>query len=192
VIRRRIVSRAPLGIAAVLAVPVFFVSLMAFSLAVERASVTHEGGVVVYHIEHGWQEWRIWALALVPALIVLLAGGIASFIRRGVYGSALAAVLTLIVVDHPLDRWAARHTRRFPLGEDLFPDKQVGNILNRAEWEQSARHTALSMSHWVFGLAAAIALVPALLELRRRLVPDAPPVAPPPEIASAPPGATRP
>jgi hypothetical protein len=158
-------TRAALGLAAFLAVPLFLSSLMASSLAIEKP-----------HIVNGHQfpptsatEVRIWLLALVPPTILLLVGVLAIALgRHGLYVSAVAAIVLVLAVTHNLDKWTRRHTLRFPLGVDLIgANSPAGNKLDPGQWEQSARETSLSLGHWTIGLAAAAIVIAAVLEFRR-------------------------
>jgi hypothetical protein len=73
------------------------------------------------------------------------------------------------VLPHRLDTWQKHHTARYPRGEDLIRDKWSNNLLNRGEWESSARETIVSLQKWMIGLAILFALGFALAgELRRR------------------------
>ena len=71
-------SKAPLGLAALLSITLFFATLMASSLAIDRPRVVHRlrHGKVVLHYEQSSNatEAKIWALALVPVAILLLVG----------------------------------------------------------------------------------------------------------------------
>jgi hypothetical protein len=174
-------TRAPLGLAAFLSVPLFLSSLMASSLAIEKP-----------HVVHGHEfppttatELRIWLLALVPSLILLLAGGLAIALgRHGLYVSAVAAIVLVLLVTHDLDKWTRRHTLRFPLGVDLIgANNAAGNKLDPGQWEQSARGASLSLGHWTIALAGAAILIAAVLEFRRvrRVATTYTP--PPPEVA---------
>lgn len=165
--------RAPLAVAGLLAAPLFFVSLMAFSLAVERPAVRHvlRQGVLVtrYGSPTDSTEARIWLLALALSAAIVLVGVAAMLVRGvGVFAVCLATVAAALAVTQPLDRWTSRHTARFPDGADLIADPSPSNSLLRGEWEQAARDTALSLAHWTIVLAAVIAAVAALLMLRRR------------------------
>jgi Flp pilus assembly protein TadB len=174
-------TRAPIGLAAFLSVPLFFSALMASSLAIEKP-----------HIVHGHElppttatEVRIWLLALVAPAILLLVGVLAIALgRHGLYVSAVAAIVLVLAVTHNLDQWTRRHTLRFPLGVDLIgANNAAGNKLDPGQWEQTARETSLSLGHWAIGLAAAAIVIAALLEFRRvrRLATAYQP--PPPEVA---------
>jgi hypothetical protein len=185
--RLRIAGRAPLAVAAFLAIPLFFASLLAFSLALERT-----------HREHGalagttsTLEAKIWAVALVPSLAVVVVGVIAMVSRHGLYASAAAAIAAALLVTAPLDTWAARHTRRFPRGEDLIAANDPSNHLDRGQWEGQAKEAALSLAHWTIALAAAAALIALALEVRRRRGPVRPVPPPPPEVVEGEPRVVR-
>jgi hypothetical protein len=174
-------TRAALGLAAFLAVPLFFSSLMASSLAVEKP-----------HVVNGRQfppttatEVRIWLLALVAPAILLLVGVVAIALgRHGLYVSGVAAIVLVLMVTHDLDKWTRRHTLRFPLGVDLIgANSAAGNKLDPGQWEQSARETSLSFGHWTIALAAAAIAIAAVLEFRRVRRLGATYVPPPPEAA---------
>jgi hypothetical protein len=177
--RPPVATRAPLAVAGFLAVPLFFASLMASSLAFERV-----------HRQHGALagttssvEGKIWAAALVPSLILVGVGVLATMWRHGLFVACAAAVALALAVTSNLDEWARRHALRFPLGEDLIPANDPSNHLDRGQWEATAKQTALSLAHWTIALASVAALIAFMLEVRRRRgpVPPTPPL--PPEIA---------
>lgn len=175
-------TRAPLGLAAFLAVPLFLSSLMASSLAIEKPRVVHGHEFPPTSAT----EVRIWLLAFIPPLILLLVGVLAIGLgRHGLYVSAAAAIVLVLVVTHNLDKWVVRHTLRFPLGVDLIgANSPAGNKLDPGQWEQSARDTSLSLGRWTIGLAVAAILITAVFEfrrVRRAAATYAPP--PPPEVA---------
>ena len=176
--RLRHAPKSPLALAALLATPLFFASLMAMSLAVERPSVVRgkPGG------PSDATEVKIWLLALVPSLAVGVVGLAATLVRRGVLLSAAAAIAATLVVLAPLGTWERRHTARYPLGADLLPTSDSSNIFLRGEWEQTARDAAASIGHWTIALAVGAALVAVALELRGKR--KRPPVPPPPEIVT--------
>jgi hypothetical protein len=81
-------TKAPLALAGFLAIPIFFASLMATSLAIEKPRVvewSRPGGKIarIFHDPTASMEARIWLLALVAPLLVVLAGWIFSFVRYG-------------------------------------------------------------------------------------------------------------
>ena len=183
----RVVSRAPLAVAGVLATPLFFVSLMAASLAVERPAAVQvmRNGRLVTRLEQASSatEAKIWVLALVPSLFVLLAGLAATLVRHGLVIVPLASIGATLAVMQRLDEWSARHTDRFPLGADLIPVRSTTDILLPGEWEREANDTATSLGRWTIALAAAALLLVAAAAVRRRRGPVRPPPEPPPEGA---------
>jgi hypothetical protein len=171
-------SRAPLGLAGFLAVPLFFASLMAATLAVEKAHVFEwqRGGRLfrTMHPPVASMEAKIWLLALLPSLVLCLWGAIATRLPYGLYLAALGAIADSLAVTHRLALWERHHTARFPIGADLIPDSSTSSSLAKGEWEANARETAASLAHWTIALALAATLIAAALELRRRR--GAPPV----------------
>lgn len=90
-------SRAPLGIAAFLAIPLFFCSLMASTLAQEKAHKIQWQGC--HHICTVWHDptsanvARIWLWAFLPSLVLVIVGFIASRLPLGFYVSCVAAIV---------------------------------------------------------------------------------------------------
>lgn len=166
-------SRAPLGIAAFLAIPLFFCSLMASTLAQEKAHKIQWQGCqhicTVWHDPTGANVARVWLWAFVPSLVLVVVGFIASRLPLGFYVSCLGAIVVAMGVAHKTATWERHHTARFPLGEDLIPKQNTfSNLFDRGEWESDARNTALSLQHWTIGIALAAMLVMGLLWLRSR------------------------
>jgi hypothetical protein len=170
---RGVRSRAPLGIAAFIAIPLFFSSLMAASLALEKPHVLawHDGAVhhVHFHDPAGANELSIWLWALLPPLLLVLAGWAATRLPYGFYVACVAAIVDAMAVVHKTRIWAAHHTKRFPQGVDLIPHDSISNRYDPGEWEDQARHTALSLEHWTIGLALLAMFAVASLAFRRRL-----------------------
>ena len=184
-------SKAPLGLAALLSITLFFAGLMASSLAVDKPRVfeRHRQGEVVLHYEQSSNatEARIWLLALIPVGILLAVALLATLWRRGLYVVSGAAIVLSLLLPHRLDAWTARHTRRFPLGVDLISDKDPSSLAARGEWEQNARDTVISLTHWTIGIAIGAAAIVAALALLRRLRPrQAFIAAPPPAVTGEP------
>lgn len=166
-------SRAPLGIAAFLAIPLFFCSLMASTLAQEKAHKIQWQGC--HHICTAWHDptganvAHIWLWALVPSVVLVVVGFIASRIPLGFYVSCVAAIVVAMGVAHNTGTWERHHTARFPNGEDLIPKSNTfSNLFDPGEWEKDARDTALSLQHWTIGIAIAAMLVMGLLWVRSR------------------------
>jgi hypothetical protein len=185
-------SKAPLGVAGLLSITLYFAALMASSLAADKPQVferVRRGKVVLrYEQSSNATEAKIWLLALVPVGILLAVGLVAMLWRRGgLYVVSGAAIAISLLLPHRLDEWTARHTRRFPLGVDLIKDASPSNLSARGEWEQNARDTVISLAHWTIGIAIAAAVIAAGLALLRRLRPrQAFIAAPPPAVTGEP------
>ena len=185
-------SKAPLALAGLLSVTLYFAALMASSLAVDEPRVIRRlrHGKVVLHYEQSANatEAKIWLLALVPVGILLAVGVLAMLWRSGgIYVVSGAAIAISLLLPRDLDTWTARHTRRFPLGVDLINDADPSNLSSRGEWEQNARDTVISLAHWTIGIAIAAAAIVAGLALLRRLRPrQAFIAAPPPAVTGEP------
>jgi hypothetical protein len=169
-----------------MATPLFFSALMAMSLAIEKPSVQHvlKHGkpVTMLGDPTGSTEAKIWLLAFLPPVVLVLLGAGAVLLGRvGVIVSAVGAIVIATVLLVPLDGWAAAHTRRYPVGVDLLPPSAGSqDIYLRGEWEGTARTTAYQLGFATIGIGVIAILAFGLLELRRRrgLVPPPPP--PPP------------
>ena len=185
-------SKAPLGLAGLLSITLFFAGLMASSLAIDKPRVLHHvrhGKVVLrYEQSANATEAKIWLLALVPVAVLLAVGILAMLWRRGgLYVVSGAAIAISLLLPHDLGTWTARHTRRFPLGVDLIKDADPSNLSSRGEWEQNAHDTVVSLTHWTVGIAIGAAAIVAGLALLRRLSPrQAFIAAPPPAVTGEP------
>jgi len=185
-------SKAPLALAGLLSITLYFAALMASSLAADEPRVferVRRGKVVLrYEQSSNATEAKVWLLALVPVGILLAVGLVAMLWRRGgLYVVSGAAIAISLLLPHRLDEWTARHTRRFPLGVDLIRDASPSNLSSRGEWEQNARDTVISLAHWTIGIAIAAAVIAAGLALLRRLRPrQAFIAAPPPAVTGEP------
>ena len=172
---RRLVpaAKAPLALAGFLALPIFFASLMAVSLAIEKPKTfewTRRGHLIrVFHQPTASTETRIWLYSFVPPLLLVLVGGAASHLKRtGIYVVCVAAVADGLALFIRLGRWQAHHTARYPFGEDLYPDSSPSSLTNRGQWESEAAHTVHSLVGYTIGLAIAAVLITVTLEWRRR------------------------
>jgi hypothetical protein len=164
-------SRAPLGIAAFLAIPLFFCSLMASTLALEKPDKVQWQGC--HHICTVWHDpttanvARVWLWAFVPSLVLVVVGFIATRLPFGFYVSCIAGIVIAMAVVHRTGIWAVHHTLRFPQGVDLIPPSSAfSNIWDPGEWEKEARDTAISLQHWTIGIALAAMLVQTYLLVR--------------------------
>ena len=185
----RTAPKAPLAVAGILAMPLFFVGLMAMSLAVEKPGIGHTvkrgKTVLLLGDPTGTTEAKIWLLAIVPPLALVLLGVAAMLLgRSGVIVTALGAIALSIALLIPLGGWANSHAARFPLGVDLIPPnaKASQDIYLRGEWEANAKRTAEQLGIATMSVAGAAIAIFLLLEFRRRrgLVRPLPP--PPPVI----------
>lgn len=175
---RRLVppTKAPLALAGFLALPVFFASMMAVSLAIEKPQVvewSRPGGRIarIFHEPGSSLEAKIWLLSFVPALVLVLAGWLACFVPYGIYVASVAALADALALTHRLPRWESHHTARFPYGEDLLADQTNSSSLLRGQWEHNAADTARSLAHYTIALALAAIAIGVLLALRRRRAP---------------------
>jgi hypothetical protein len=187
--RLRVASKAPLAVAGILAAPLFFVGLLAFSLKIDKPSrhLTKVGKLVFGDPTKGTLD-TVYLLACAVALGVVLAGVLASLLRSrlGAVVPALASIVASVLLVFPLGTWAAEHTKRYPLGTDNIPDHSPQNLMLRGEWEQSAKTTAHQIGLATIGIAIAAIALSVALEVRRRRGTEGPVVPPPPAIMGAP------
>jgi hypothetical protein len=188
--RLRKAPKSPLAVAGILATPLFFVALMAMSLAIEKPTVHQvvSNGRTVEKLgdPSGATERAIWLLAIVPPVGLVLIGVAAMLIGRwGVIITALIAVAASAVLLVPLDTWTHEHIARYPDGVDLIPPSSTSDIYLRGEWEGRARITAEQLGVVTIVLAGVAIAIFALLEVRRRrsIVPPVPP--PPPAVVGS-------
>jgi hypothetical protein len=167
-------GRGPVAIAAVIAIPLFFSSLMAASLALEKPlKYEWKGGVhgllTTYHDPTTRNIATIWLLAAVPPLVLVAIGFVSTRVPLGFYVPCAAAIVIAMAVVHKTAVWERHHTSRYPVGVDLIPPTNPSSDkFDRGQWEHMARETALSLQHWTIGVALASALVMAGLYVRRR------------------------
>lgn len=167
-------GRSPLAIGAFIGIPLFFSSLMAATLALEKPhKYAWKGGkhglLTTWHDPTSRNVATIWLLAMVPPLVLTLIGWIATRLPLGFYVPCVAAVVIAMAVVHRTATWERHHTARYPVGVDLIPPSNAASDkFDRGQWEQMARQTSLSLQHWTIGLAIASAAVMAGLYLRRR------------------------
>jgi hypothetical protein len=167
-------SRGPLAIAAFIAIPLFFSSLMASALALEKPlKFEWKGGkhglLTTYHDPTTANVVSIWLWALLPPLVLVLIGFVAVRLPLGFYVPCAASIVIAMAVVHKTAIWERHHTARYPVGVDLIPPSNAGsNKYDPGQWEHQAQETALSLQHWTIGVALAAALVMASLYVRRR------------------------
>jgi hypothetical protein len=181
---RRGRSRSPLAIAAFIAIPLFFSSLMASTLALEKPhtiqwmccgyrpnAVPHDVFLLqtTYHDPTAGTEARIWLWGLLPPALLIVVGYVATRLPYGFYISCLAAIVDAMAVVHKTAVWERHHTHRFPNGVDLIAaNNPASNQFDPGQWERMARETALSLEHWTIALALVSILVVAGLTVKRR------------------------
>jgi hypothetical protein len=181
--RLRAASKAPLALAGILAVPIFFVALMAFALKFDKPAhnVVSTGALGLGDPTKGTLG-KIYLLSFAAAMGVVLVGVLASLLRSRLATviPAAAGIVTSILLLLPLATWAAEHAKRYPLGVDNIPPNSPQDLVLRGEWEQSARTTAHQIGFTTIGIAIAAILLSVALEIRRRRGIESPPVPPPP------------
>jgi hypothetical protein len=190
-------GRGPLAISAFIAIPLFFASLMASTLAQERPRVVEWNGahglITRWHQPSDATELRVWLWGLVPALVLVVVGWACTRIPYGWYVVCAAGIAEALAVTHKLDVWTRHHTHRFKIGVDLIPASDpTSNQYNPGEWETLARETALSLSHWTIGLALVSAGVMVALAVKRRFFARKPYIAPEEPLSVHAPDATQP
>jgi hypothetical protein len=166
-------SRAPLAIAAFIAIPLFFSSLMSSSLALEKPLkyewMRGDKLLTTWHDPTSGNVAAVWLWALVPPLVLVVIGLVATRLPLGFYVPCVAAIVIAMGVVHKTATWERHHTSRYPVGVDLIPPSNpASDKFDRGQWEHMARDTALSLEHWTIGLALVCAAVMAALWIRRR------------------------
>ena len=136
-------KRTPLNVAFILAAPLYFLSLMLASMAIDRPHIiawSHKGTLVQhFHDTAAGLEAKIWLAALIPSGLLIAVGIAAVFIRYGTYIVCAAMLVISGALPHKLDTWQRHHIARYPRGQDLKPDGWSTNLLDKGEWEQGAR-----------------------------------------------------
>jgi hypothetical protein len=158
-------SKAPLALVGLLAVPLYFASLLASSLALEKPQIIHGRE----NPPGSGAEAKIWLAALIVPGVLLAIGLVGLAVRRvGVYAPAAAGVLICLLLPRVSKGWVARHTARFPLGMDFVKDSNPSNLSSRGEWEHAAQETIVSITHWTLIIAIGAVVVSVSLAVRRR------------------------
>lgn len=187
--RFRGASKAPVAVGGILALPLFFMGLIAFALKLDKPThhLTSKGTVALGDPAKGTLG-TIYLLAFAVAAGVVVIGGLAMLFRSrlATVVPAVACIVACVVLIIPLGTWAAEHSARYPLGVDNIPPKSPQDLALRGEWEQSARTTAHQVGLVTIGLAIAAIALTVLLEVRRRRGMQGPAVPPPPEMVGAP------
>ena len=138
--RLRGTSKTPLAVAGILATPLFFVALMAFSLKLDKPShhVTKKGALVLGDPTKA-TIGKIYLLSLGVSVAIVVIGVVAMFLgsRLAIVLPALTAIVATSLLLIPLATWRDDHTARYPLGTDLIPQRDPGDLILRGEWEQN-------------------------------------------------------
>jgi hypothetical protein len=185
--RLRGAPRAPLAVAGILATPLFFVGLMAFSLKLDDPSVhVKKSGAHVLGDPTKATVWSIYLAALGVSLGMVLVGVLAMLLRSrlATIVPAVAAIVAAVLLIVPLGTWAAQHTARYPLGVDLIARSDPQDLVLRGEWEQNAKTTAHEIGLWTIAIAIAAIAITVALDVRRRRGIVGPPVPLPPEVGA--------
>ncbi|HKT43800.1 MAG TPA: hypothetical protein VJQ85_03300 [Gaiellaceae bacterium] len=192
--RLRGASKAPVAVAGILALPLFFVALLAFTLKLDKPShrLTSKGTLALADPTKG-TVGTIYLVALAVSVAVVAIGLLAMFLRSrlALVVPAVAAIVGAVLLLLPLGTWAAEHANRYPLGVDNIPQKSPQDLALRGEWEQGAKAAAHQIALVTIGLAGAAILIGVALEVRRRrgvagrVVPPSPAVAGSPEVSPA-------
>ena len=187
--RLRPASKAPVAIGGILALPLFFIGLMAFSLKLDEPShhLTKKATIALGDPTKG-TIGTVYLLALAVSVGVVLVGVVASPL-----GSRLAGV-DASPRGHPRVRSASASARHLgggaheavPPGVDNIPQSSPQDLFLRGEWEGTARTTAHQIGLVTIGLALAAIVLSVALEIRRRRGIDGPAVPPPPAVSGLP------
>lgn len=181
--RFRGASKAPVAVGGILALPLFFVGLIAFALDLDKPThqLTRKGATALGDPTKG-TVGTIYLLAFAVAAAVVVVGVLAMPMRSRLAATApaVASIVASVLLLIPLGTWAAQHTDRYPLGVDNIPQRSSQDLSLRGEWEQGARTTAHQIGLVTIGIAIAAILLCIGLEIRRRRGIEGPPPAPPP------------
>ena len=167
-------GRGALALAASLSIPLFFSSLMAATLALEKPlKYEWKGGkhglLTTWHDPTTATVARVWLWAMVPPLVLVLVGLISTRIPLGSYVACVAAIVIAMAVVHTTATWQRHHTARYPVGVDLVPPTNpASDKFARGQWERMARETSVSLERWTIGAALVSAAVMGGLAVRRR------------------------
>jgi hypothetical protein len=184
--RLRQAPRTPLAVAGILATPLFFVALMAFSLLLDEPSVevTRRGSEVLGDPLRSTVA-AIYALSFGVSGLVVVIGVLALLLPRqvAIFVPPIVAIGVSVALLLPLGAWEEEHTARFPNGVDLVPRRSPSDLILRGEWEENARRTANQIGLWTIAIAAAAIAISIALEIRRRRGVVPPPAPRPPELS---------
>ena len=162
--RLRGAAKAPIAVAGILAAPLFFVALLAFSLKLDKPSHVHGtlGGPTKGTVGTIY-------LATVAVIGALVLAGVLSMLLRSrltVIVPAGAGIVISILLLIPIGMWGSEHTKRYPLGIDNTPPKSPQDIWLRGEWEHNAQATAHQIGLVTIGIGVAVILISLALKWR--------------------------
>lgn len=162
--RLRKASRAPLAVAGILAAPLFFVALMAFSLKFDKPA----GSTPNLADPTKGTVLTIYLVALAVAGALVLVGALSSLWRSrlAIVVPAGAGIVVSILLMIPLGTWAAEHTSRYPRGIDNVPQRSAQDIWLPGEWEHNAQTTAHQIGLVAIGIGVAAILISLVLRWR--------------------------
>jgi beta-lactamase regulating signal transducer with metallopeptidase domain len=153
-------------VAGILAAPLFFVGLMAFSLKFDKPT----GSTPKLADPTTGTVWTIYLVTFAVVGALLVVGALSMLLRSRlapIVPACVAIVITIVLLI-PLGMWASEHTDRYPLGIDNTRQSSPQDIWLRGEWEHNAQTTAHQMGLVTIGIAVLVILVSGLLEIRRR------------------------
>ena len=127
-------SKAPLALGGFLALPVFFASLMAVTLAIEKARVVEwkrgDGIARVWHQPTGYDRGEdLAARAASRHSCCVFVAWISAHFPYAFYVTSVAACIDALALTIRLHRWEVHHTARFAYGEDLIADQTTSSSL---------------------------------------------------------------
>lgn len=187
--RLRGASKTPLAVAGILAIPLFFVALMAFGLKFDKPAhrVVSKGALGIGDPTKATLG-KIYLLAFAMLALVVLIGVLASLLRSqlAVVVPAVAGIVASILLLLPLATWAGDHAKRYPLGVDNIPKSSPQDLQLRGEWEGNAEKTARQIGFATIGIGIAAIVISVAFEIRRRRGIEGPLVPPPPAVTGAP------
>ena len=182
--RLRGASKAPLAVAGILATPLFFVGLMAFTLKFDVPShhLAKNGLVIGDPTKATVGKIYLYSLAVSGGVVLIGVLAMSLRSRLAVIVPAVTAIVATSLLLLPLGTWEVEHTARYPLGVDLIPKSDPEDLILRGEWEQNAHATARQIGFWTIAMSVVAIAISIIFEVRRRRGIVGPPVPLPPEL----------
>jgi hypothetical protein len=153
-------------VAGILAAPLFFTALMAFSLKFDKPS--HVTGKLGDPTKGTIGTIYLVTFAFVGALVLVGVLSMPLRSRLAIIVPACTGIVMSTLLLLPLGTWAAEHTDRYPLGIDNLPPSSPQDIWLRGEWEHDAQTTAHQMGLLTIGIGVAVILISLALRWRGR------------------------